>query len=388
MLAYPASLKGYPLQWIEELRPHLSPEATTALLKGEGWERLGAGLAPWFQKLTELTALPLRKTQDTIPTRSQSWVHIIPKKQHELEAVVPALAQLLNSQHYTHVVDIGGGQAHLAQTLAHHYGVEVLSLDMDPELQVIGERWQKHKWPDSPHQVKFRAHKIERQDRAFAALLSPRTLTTGLHTCGTLAVAHLEAAVIAGASVWNMPCCYQKLERGDTNLSKLAQKRPLDLNQFALTLASGAYLKASVEDVTFRTLIKHKRYVLHFLLHDHLNTPGLIRLGNSDPELYAGEFAPYAREQLKRLKLNIDWSDEELNAYAARPEHLELIQKMLAAGIIREMLSRALEVAILSDRALWLEEQGFEVKIEQIFSAEISPRNLVVFARPRTSSQS
>lgn len=388
MLSYPTPLKGYPPEWIEALRPLVKSENITALLKGQGWAELGGGLAPWFQRLTELVDFPQHQSSRKIEARPQSWVHIIPKKQHEIEAIAPAIVDTLELQGLKRIVDIGGGQGHLAQTLAHHFDLPVLSLDMDPELQRIGEHWQEIKWSDSSQRVAFKCHKIERQDRTFASLLDANTLTTGLHTCGPLAVAHLEASVLAGSSVWNMPCCYQKLAVADTNLSRLARGKGIEWNQFALTLASGAYLKANLADVEYRTLIKRKRYVLHFLLHDHLNTPGLVRLGNSPQELYQADFATYAREQLRRLDLSIDWSDEELNRYAARSVHEELIQEMLAAGIIREMFSRPLEALLLTDRALWLEEQGYEVKIEQVFDAEISPRNLVVWARPRTSSRS
>ncbi len=388
MLSYPTPLKGYPPEWIEALRPLLQPEKMTALLKGEGWRDQGPELAAWFNRLTELVDFPKHQSTRKIEAKPQSWVHIIPKKQHELEAIAPVIVDTLKDQGLTRIVDIGGGQGHLAQTLAHHFDLPVLSLDMDSELQRIGEHWQVIKWSESSQQVKFKCHKIERQDRTFASLLDATTLTTGLHTCGPLAVAHLEASVLANSSVWNMPCCYQKLAVSDTNLSTLARTKGVEWNQFALTLASGAYLKANLEDVEFRTLIKRKRYVLHFLLHDHLDTPGLVRLGNSTRELYEADFATYAREQLRRLNLSIDWSDEQLNRYAAKNEHEVLIQDMLAAGIIREMFSRPLEALILTDRALWLEEQGYEVKIEQVFDAEISPRNLVVWARPRRSSQS
>jgi hypothetical protein len=212
--------------------------------------------------------------------------------------------------------------------------------------------------------------------------MNDQTMTTGLHTCGSLAVAHIEAAILAKASLVNMPCCYHKIDLGDLNLSTVAKQNPLPYNIFGLTLASGSHYKSSFQDIFFRNQVKYFRYTLHFLLTDVFHRPEKIALGTCPPQLYDGPFAVYAREQLSRLGLELNWNDRELNDYYAQEKNQEQIKQMLAAAIIRDVMGRVLETAIMIDRALWLEEHGYESQVFEIFDPTISPRNMVLEAVP------
>jgi hypothetical protein len=381
MLQYPRSLAAYNPAWVEELTQKLSAEFTFELLQGRGWSSLQPSLAAFHETLNELAHFPKALAKSALPVKAVSWVKIIPKKQHELERLAPFIAELVQEQRLNEVVDIGGGVGHLAQTLAHHYGFKVTSLDMDPELQRSGVRWQLHKWEDSPHNVNFQEHRITRQDKKFAALMGPGTLTTGLHTCGGLGVAHMEAGALSRAAVVNMPCCYHKLELTDCNLSSNAQRHPLPWNLFALTLAAGAHRKVTLRDVQFRDKMKFFRYTLHFLLHDEYGIKGQVTLGNCPPELYEGSFAVYVREQLTRLKLTSTWSDEKLDTYFQDAKNQTLIKHMLAAATVRDVMGRALEATIITDRAIWMEEKGYAVDVREVFDPSISPRNIVLLAR-------
>lgn len=379
MLQYPSSLEAYNPQWIQELRPCIKPDKAWPLIQGKEWDNLSPELANFHKRIVELTTFPVWDTTDPLPVNARTWLHIIPKKQHEIERLAPFIAERMNGQN--NLIDIGGGQGHLAQTLAHHYGYEVTSMDMDPNLQKIGERWQKTKWANSPHTIKFKPHRIQRKDSIFADLMSAKTLTSGLHTCGSLAVAHMEASILSGATLVNMPCCYHKTELSDCNLSIESQTKPISWNQYSLTLAAGPHRKVSLEDIEFRNQIKRCRYSLHFLLTDQLGIKGQVKLGPCPPELYYDGFAKYAREQFKRLKLEVPFTDDFLETYYSNTEHHNLIENMLAAALLRDTIGRVLEVAIILDRALWMQEHHFEVDILELFDPKVSPRNLVLHAK-------
>jgi len=378
MLQYPRSLAAYDGEWVADLRAHLAPDANWELLQGRGWERLSPALRAFHARIAELCVLP-RAEGPPFPALPQSWVHIIPKKQHEIERLAPLVDEEMRRGGYQRIVDIGGGQGHLAQSLAHHYGHEVLSLDLDAELQRIGIKWQQAKWENSPTPVTFRPHKVERNDAAFTALLGHHVLSTGLHTCGGLALAQIEAAAAAGAGLMNLGCCYHKLADGEWNLS---QGPALPLNLYALTLAAGAHRKVTVADVAFRHQVKRFRYALHMYLVDEHGIVGNVTLGNCPPALYQASFAAYAREQLNRLGVATAVSDAALNAYSADTARGTLVQNMIAAGIVRDVLGRPLELAILLDRARWLEEQSLRAKLVEVFDPAVSPRNILLSAWP------
>ncbi len=380
MLQYPNSLDGYPMAWIEELMPWVAPEKTLQLTYDQGWDTLSAELSAFHQQTQTLCSFPQLTATRALPTTPDTWVKIIPKKQHELERLAPILAEFIKVHRLNDVVDIGGGLGHLAQTLAHHYHLPVLSLDMDEKLQTAGLRWQAHKWPNSRFPVRYQTHRIDHHDQAFIDLLRPNTLTTGLHTCGGLAVAHLKAAQVAGSALANMGCCYHKLETSETNLSQASKERPLPWGLYSLTLASGAHHKVSLDDIIFRNQVKRFRYILHFLLHDHFGITTPVKLGNADPKSYVGSFADYTREQLSRLNLNYTGTDKALEDFRMEESRQLLVEQMLAAALIRDQFGRVLESALLVDRALWMKDQGHQVEIGEIFDAKVSPRNLILLS--------
>ncbi len=379
MLGYPAPLKDYPAHWIRALRAYDYPTIALRLSQGHIPPELPEDLRAWLGQIAALTELPVA-ARPPADLPAPSWVKIGQKKQHEIERLAPLVAQTAEHSDLRHVVDVGGGVGHLAQVLAHHYQLSVTSLDMDEMLQHAGKHWQSVKWPGSPHAVDFRAHRLERDDLHFRSLLTPHTLSTGLHTCGPLADHQIAAVVQAGAALVNLGCCYHKIPPSELPRSQVARELPLPWNLFALTLASGAHRKQDAADFAFKQKLKRKRYALHFLLHDHLATPGLVTLGNGSAGLYDGSFAAYAREQLRRLNLQSDWSDADLEAFAEDRERRKIIEDMIYAGILRDLLGRPLELALLFDRALWLEEHAYEVELQEIFDARRSPRNVALVA--------
>jgi hypothetical protein len=53
---------------------------------------------------------------------------------------------------------------------------------------------------------------------------------------------------------------------------------------------------------------------------------------------------------------------------------------MLAAGLIRNALGRVMELYLLVDRAIFLEEKGYKVEVQEFFDEELSPRNIGITA--------
>ena len=126
--------------------------------------------------------------------------------------------------------------------------------------------------------------------------------------------------------------------------------------------------------------MKSYRYCIHFLLHDEYGKEGIVPLGNSNPKLYDESFGVYALEQLDRIGVAPKQTQEELDNYYLEPSRQTLLWEMISSGIIRNTFGRLLELYILLDRAIFLEEQGYEVKVEEIFDETISPRNISLTA--------
>lgn len=383
MLMYPSPLEGYPMDWIEELRQFRDKKDVIRIEKKDVFDYIkGPELIAFYKRLEELCELPQVPDYAPMPEESWTWLHIIPKKQHEIRKLTPHINHIYQEKKIDQVIDIGGGVGFLAQTLCNQYKHKVVSIDMNTEFQKTGiERHQKNA-KDPSNKVLFKNMKVEAGGE-FAKLLSSNCFPIGLHTCGNLALEILRHSSEAKVpALVNFGCCYHTLtSEHQQNISEFARKaKPLVMTKFALTLSCRAHRKMDEKDYDLKQKVKFYRYAIHILLHDHYDMKKLVTLGNSNPKLYDESFGVYVYDQLKRVSVGPKHSIEELNAWYANPELTKLIERMLAAGLIRNALGRAMELYLLLDRAIYLEERGYKVQVQEFFDEELSPRNIGITA--------
>jgi hypothetical protein len=129
--------------------------------------------------------------------------------------------------------------------------------------------------------------------------------------------------------------------------------------------------------------VKLYRYAIHLLLTDQYGLADVLSLGNSPHSLYDRPFSAYALEQLRRLSVTATHSEAELDEFFAQETVQRTIHNMIAAGFIRNALGRVLELYLLLDRAIFLEEKGYDVSVAEFFDERISPRNIGITALRR-----
>jgi len=259
---------------------------------------------------------------------------------------------------------------------------------MDEALQKRGQAIHTKKAGKGQQEVEYHQVKVDPENSKFKALLEPEDMTIGLHTCGALANYQMMASAQSQIKfIINFGCCYHKMfyQENSQNISAYSKtlESQITLNNFALTLSTRAHKKMNEKDYQLKLKVKFFRYAFHILLHDHYDIKELVGLGNSSPRLYEENFSTYALEQFTRLKLKPKHSSKELDLFFQEPRVQELIWKMLSAGLIRNALGRLLELYILLDRVCYLEEQGYQCELHEVFNETVSPRNLGIFALRR-----
>lgn len=383
MLMYPEPFAGYPMEWIEDLRRFQDKNDLIRIEKKDVFPFIeNASLIAFYQRIDELCALPQVDPLPPMPEEPWTWLFMIPKKQHEIRKLAPHINEIYQKTKVSEVLDIGGGVGFLAQTLNNQYQHHVTSIDMNTEFQQTGiERHKKNaKWP---HKVQFKNVKVENQGE-FVEILKQNVMPVGLHTCGKLALDIIRVSSDKKVpALVNFGCCYHTLDEAPDlqNISSFARENnPLWMCKFALTLSCRAHRKMDEKDFDLKQKVKYYRYAIHILLHDQYDMKELVTLGNSNPKLYDESFGFYVYEQMKRIKVDPKHSIEELNAWYANQELMVMIDRMLAAGLIRNALGRVMELYLLLDRAIYLEEQGYHVKVQEFFDEELSPRNIGITA--------
>ncbi len=229
------------------------------------------------------------------------------------------------------------------------------------------------------------ATSFERVDARSQLPIRDGDLVVGLHACGDLGDAIVRGAAGAGADLLLVSCCLQKIG-GEARqpLSRLANERGFVARRALLGLANVSIRPVGVETSMEGIMASREtRYALRLLLQGRgvPCAPGEESHGINRRRMNRGlaEVAPLA---LARRAL-APASAHEIDAINARARREFSIIRRLS--LPRAMLARALEVAVVADRASALEDAGYEARIVTAWRDDESPRNLTIVASPRAT---
>jgi hypothetical protein len=195
-----------------------------------------------------------------------------------------------------------------------------------------------------------------------------------LHGCGELGDALVTAAAATGAAVLLLGCCPQKI-RG-TERGALAAGGPT-LPRNILGLANVMSRTTGVEgDLRSALATKKSRLALRYLLAARGDTiPAGEEMRGVNRRKTNEGFAVFARAVCNVRGFPPPTADEIATADGQAHAHY-LAQRRLS--LPRSMLGRPLEIFLALDRALYLEQHGYDARVVELFPAAYSPRNLAV----------
>ena len=372
---WPESGATYPEAWLAYAES-LDEEGERTLDAGELPGEPPPSLHSLVLELRELTALPWHEGVQPLTTADAQGLNA--KKVHEIERVLSLLGP--RTKTIRRAVDIGGGMGHLARLCVRTFDWTFHSIDRDAALQEKGRDWLRRARTLPREKVCFIHASLEDgpQDEIDPLLSGQDRVSIGLHTCGSLALTQLRKSQKAGLLL-NFGCCYDQMDpTRDYPVSRFGKAHPLPLTRRALFLATRGRHRKTEAEFALMKRVNEQRFALDLLLRRKLPALGFVRAGDAPKALYAGSFAGYARDRLERLRLEVGMTEAELNSFesSVRPE----TRRIFLCHLLRDRFARALELVILLDRALLLEELGFQVELLQVFEPRLSPRNIALIA--------
>ena len=338
-------------------------------------------LLRWVLDIRRLSAVP--ELEAVRPLSSVFEQGLTPKKRHEVAAVLALLKA--EAKGAASVLDIGGGIGHLARHIALGLECPVDSVDRDSTLQESGrEMLRKYPWEKAlKHPVRFVTGEFPGVE------VGRHDWAVGLHTCGPLAWSQLELSR-KGYSLLNVGCCYDKLKVDtDTQRSQHARKSLLPLTSESMFLANRGGVERTADEFAFQQRVQRYRYSLHALLvQEGCLEPHHESVGTAPEPIYTGAFAGYVRDRLKPLdgvpaSLH-SLSDSALGDFFRSSE--AAVEKRRFVAFLRNLLARPLEIALLLDRAVFIQEclgEQVSVRLVQLFDPRISPRNVGILVAKR-----
>ncbi len=383
---YPHAISHYDPSWINELKGLDDNVLWQIDCKNDPTSLEDTELSRFIKKAKSITCLNSKNNEEGLDTLPEwAFKKVKEKKRHEILIIAKKIQALSKKHNFSHIVDIGGGVGHLSRILSHYYGHDCISLDQNNEFQEIGKkRLIKYPRPKEAGEVNFvnLTFGASNDEHDLKNVFAKTSLSLGLHTCGPLAVRHIQTNLKYNTKgLINFGCCYNKIESSqDVNLSNYAKTNPLSLSKYALTLATRGHNDMNYEEFLLKKRVKYYRYALHLLLYKKLGQKEFMTAGEANAKLYWQNFSVYANEKLNILKIEHNLSPNDLDEFFNSDEVQKEIETMFLANIIRWQFGRVVEHYILTDRCLFLEEKGLDVKMEELFDNQLSPRNIGITA--------
>lgn len=323
-------------------------------------------LAERSASLSEVVPLPVARSE-SIPT---AFTLDVPgRKWEQIEAFASRLAF---RQPPAHWLDWCSGKGHLGRRLAHD-GTPLTCIELDPQLVESGQALSLRLGLDARH----------RQQDALAddaiAQIRPEHTPVALHACGDLHVRLMKLASTLGCRQLAVaPCCYNRIQVPHYQpLSAAAGGSALRLSQADLRLPLSETVTAGARVRRQRDQSMARRLAFDLLQREltgedrYLPVPSLASSWLDKP------FARYCRDlcALRQLPAPAerDWQALETAGWhrLAQVRNLELP---------RSLFRRPLELWLLLDRALFLEEQGYQVRLGSFCDVRLTPRNILLLA--------
>ena len=199
-----------------------------------------------------------------------------------------------------------------------------------------------------------------------------------LHACGDLHVSLITKAVAHQLpAITISPCCYH-LIKGDRYhaLSAMAKHSELNLTQAELRIPLQELVTGGERVKRHRRLEMNYRLGLDILLRTELKMDEYVPIPSiKKSQLSEGfeAFCHWATEQKGLILPNCDFEfylEQGTDRYW-QMEKLSLIQQLFKRGI---------ELWLVLDKALYLQEHGYQVSVSEFCSRESTPRNLLIQA--------
>jgi len=296
-------------------------------------------------------------------------VNVPGRKWQQIEAFTRRLDYRTPPSHW---IDWCAGKGHLGRRLLQP-GQHLTCLEHDPALVAAGAALSQHHHLPAEH--------LQQDVMApdCAQHLTPDVSVVALHACGDLHVRLLQLASERGCpQIAIAPCCYNRISgQHYLPLSTPARTSELRLTLDDLALPLSETVTASARTRRQRDLSMSRRLAFDLLQReqrgcdDYLPTPSLpVDWLHKPFEQYCQDLAA-----LKGLPLRgqPDWHALETAGWPRLAEVRNLER-------VRNLFRRPLELWLVLDRALFLQEQSYSVRVGNFCAHSLTPRNLLLLA--------
>lgn len=268
------------------------------------------------------------------------------------------------------------GKGHLGRLLAAQKGessLKITSIEWQQTLCEAGAELAKK------HQLSQQFQQLDVLSSAAEAVLAKHEHVVALHACGDLHLSLLrKASTHDNVSIHLAPCCYHMTaDKQYQPLSSYARQSPLQLSREDLKLAVQGQVTAGARVAKLRQTEVTWRLAYQVLRERYAQAEGYRPLASVPKHWFAGAFADFADWAAQQH----DWLlPTETDLSSVLEEGAQRYLEVKRLDLIRHIFRRPLELWLLADRALYLQEQGYQVSLKAFCSYQVTPRNVLLQA--------
>ncbi|SDT22867.1 Methyltransferase domain-containing protein [Halopseudomonas xinjiangensis] len=317
-------------------------------------------------------------------SRLPDWSSSPPPVPLNLSAHIPG-RKWQQIQHFAHItsltltepaakwVDWCAGKGHLGRLLGWRSAAPVMCLERDRQLNHDGAELSRH-WQVCAEHVEADVLAPETWGR-----LAAEQSVVALHACGDLHATLLRQGAAAGCRQLTLsPCCYNRIASPAYEpMSALGRHAAVSLSREDLGLPLQQTVTAGRRVRALRDRSMAWRLAFDLWQREARGVDEYLPTPSRPESALACGMPAFCRDLAAHHKLALpepeNWAVLEAHGWQrlAIARNLELVQALFR---------RPLEVWLLLDRALYLEEQGYRVRLGQFCPVELTPRNLILLA--------
>lgn len=263
------------------------------------------------------------------------------------------------------------GKSHLGFYLQQLQNLSVTALEWDNTLV------QQANWRAKKDNISLMSHTVDVLSPQVEGYLSSQQQVVALHACGELHERLLSLAVDKEVQQIHLaPCCYHKRQQTHYQaLSLLGQGVNLSLSKAELHTAVMETVTAGATIQRQRKQLQIMRLGFDVLQRNLLGQDQFLALPSLPMSWAKASFEDFCQHcaQIKKLPLptSINWQH-----YLVQGQ--QRFHQVSALDLVRFLFRRPLEVWLALDRALLLQENGYQVQMGTFCPSHITPRNIML----------
>ena len=326
-----------------------------------------ADFIPAVAELSKLTSLPFVEKQRTeLPFWLSNGI-----KGRKLLQLQDFVSRLNNGEQP--VLEWCAGKGHLGRILAHQGAKHVQSVELQANLCEQGQHSAKQQGLN----MNFRCADVLQDDTD--ECFTQQQHAVALHACGRLHQVFMQQAIKAECDKISLsPCCYHLFtEPAYQAMSIEGKQSALQLTHSDMKLALQETVTAPNRVAKVRQTEVTWRLGFDELRRDVTGVEQYISVPSINKQIFSGEFAEFCQwaAEIKQVELptQCDYSH-----YLALGEQRKKVTDRIE--LVRHIFRRAIELWLILDRALYLQQAGYEVHLSEFCEKSLTPRNILIQA--------